>query len=256
MKKLVTTIVMAAAIMAARAEIVTTTNAAGVVKQEIKYRWESSISAGLTLTSGNSDTLLTTAAVGTQRKTPINEYTFGADMAYGKSDSVKNVETYHLLGQYNHLFSERAFGYLRAEFLRDTIADLRSRFTISPGAGYYFLKETNTTLAGEVGPGVIFRDQGGDHEMFATLRIAERFEHKFAPGTRVWQSVEFLPEVDKLQNYIVNAEIGAEAALSKSLSLRVVLSDCYNSEPAFNQNQMTLKKRNDVKIVSGIAYRF
>jgi putative salt-induced outer membrane protein YdiY len=250
MKKLVTTILLAAGILVAQAETVTTTNAAGVVKQEIKYPWDSSISAGLTLTSGNSDTLLTTAAIGTQRKTPVNEYTFGADMAYGKSDSVKNVETYHLLGQYNHLFSERAFGYLRTEFLRDTIADLRSRFTISPGAGYYFLKETNTTLAGEVGPGIIIRDQGGDHETFATLRIAERFEHKFAPGTRVWQSVELLPEVDKFQNYIINAELGAEAALSKSLSLRVVLSDCYNSEPAVG------RKRNDVKIVSGIVYKF
>lgn len=247
---------MAAAIMAAQAETVTTTNAAGVVKQEIKYPWESSISAGLTLTSGNSDTLLTTAAVGTQRKTPVNEYTFSADMAYGKSDSIKNVETYHLLGQYNHLFSERAFGYLRGEFVRDTIADLRYRVTVSPGAGYYFLKETNTTLAGEVGPGVVFRDQGGDHKTFATLRVAERFEHKFAPGTRVWQSVEFLPEVDKLQNYIINAELGAEAALSKSLSLRVVLSDTYNSEPAFDQTLLQPKKRNDVKIVSGIVYKF
>lgn len=250
MKKPIATLMAVTGILVAFADTSTNTSAPGTPTPEKKYPWESSVSAGLTITSGNSESLLGTLAIGTARKTPDNEFAFGADFAYGKANSVKSIETYHAFGQWNHLFSERLFSYVRGDVLRDTIADLRYRVTLSPGVGYYFVKGTNTTLAGEVGPGVIFRDIGGIHETYATLRLAERFEHKFSPGTRIWQSAELLPQVDRIQNYIFNLEIGAEAAFTKSMSLQVVLSDSYNSEPAAGRN------RNDIKIVSGVSYKF
>ena len=161
--------------------------------------WDSSISAGLSLTKGNSDTLLTTVTFKTRRKTAEDELTFGADGSYGENDNVKNNETLHGVGQYNHLFSERFYGYLNAEGLHDGIADLNYRFTISPGAGYYLLKETNTTLAVEAGPGLIVQRLGGVDTTYATLRLAEQFEHKLDNGARVWEKVEFLPQVNKLR---------------------------------------------------------
>ena len=212
--------------------------------------WESSISAGLSLTKGNSDTLLTTAAFKTRRKTAENEFTFGADGSYGENDSVKNNETLHGVGQFNHLFSERFYGFLNLEGLHDGIADLEYRFTFSPGAGYYLIKTTNTTFAGEFGPGLITQRLGGVNTTYATLRLAERFEHKLDNGARVWERAEFLPQVNKLGNFLVNAEIGAEAALTKTLSLRVTLQDNFINQPAPD------RKDNDVKLISGLAYKF
>ena len=249
MKKHITSFVAVAGILTASADI-SNPGPTGTVAPEKKYPWESSVAARLTVTSGNSDTVLGDIALGTVRKTLENEFMFGAEAAYGKANSVKNLETYRLFGQWNHLFNERLYSYVHTDFLRDTVADLRYRVTLSAGVGYYFVKQTNTTFSAEVGPGVVFRDLGGSHETYATLRVAENFEHKFSPGTRVWQAAELLPQVDRLQNYIFNLEVGAEAALSKSLSLQVVLSDSYNSEPALGH------KRNDVKLMSGVAYKF
>jgi putative salt-induced outer membrane protein YdiY len=212
--------------------------------------WDSSISAGLSLTKGNSDTLLTTMAFKTRRKTAEDEFTFGADGSYGENDSVKNNETLHGVGQFNHLFSDRFYGYLNAEGLHDGIADLQYRFTFSPGAGYYFLKETNTTLAGEIGPALIFQRLGGVDTTYATLRLAERFEHKLDNGARVWEKAEFLPQVDKPDNFLINAEIGAEAALTRTLSLRVTLQDNFINRPAPG------RKDNDVSLISGLVYKF
>ena len=81
--------------------------------------WESSVTAGLTLTRGNSDTLLFTAGVLTDKKTPDNEFKLGADAAYGENNGVKNVDTEHVFGQYNDLFTDRFYGYARAEGLHD-----------------------------------------------------------------------------------------------------------------------------------------
>jgi putative salt-induced outer membrane protein len=212
--------------------------------------WESSVSMGLSLTKGNSDTLLTTAAFKTSRKTRENEYMFGVDGSYGENDSVKNNESLHGVGQYNHLFNEHFYDFLNLEGLHDGIADLQYRFTISPGAGYYFLKATNTTLAGELGPGLISQRLGGVDTTYATLRLAERFEHKLNNGARIWKKVEFLPQVDKLQNFLINAEVGTEAALTKTFSLRVTLEDNFINQPAPG------RKSNDVKLISGLVYKF
>src|SRR5712671_1307309 len=180
-----------------------------------KSPWHSSISAGLTLTRGNSDTLLFTAGALSERKGKINELSFGADGAYGKNDGVENVYSLHGFGQANHLFSEKFYGYLRVNALHDAIADLQYRITIGPGAGYYLLKETNTTLAVEAGSAVVFERLGTNDNTYATLRLAERFEHKlFEQKARIWQTVEILPQVDDFNNYIVNAELGIEAAVN------------------------------------------
>jgi putative salt-induced outer membrane protein YdiY len=227
----------------------TDTNQTAIVSTN-KPAWESSISAGFSLTKGNSDTLLTTAAFKTSKKTPANEFMFGVDGSYGENDSVKNNETLHGVSQYNHLFSNRFYGYLNAEGLHDGIADLQYRFTFSPGAGYYFIKEINTTLAGEVGPGLITQRLGGVDTTYAILRLAERFEHKLNDGARVWERAEFLPQVNKLANFLVNAEVGAEASLTKTLSLRVTLQDNFINQPAPG------RKDNDLKLISGLVYKF
>ena len=205
---------------------------------------------GLSLTKGNSDTLLTTAAFKTSKKTQENEYMFGMDGSYGENDSIKNNETLHGAGQYNHLFGEHFYGFFNVEGLHDGIADLQYRITLGPGAGYYFLKETNTMLAGELGPGMISQRLGGVDTTYAILRLAERFEHKLNNGARVWEKVEFLPQVNKLENFLVNAEIGAEASLTKTFSLRVTLQDNFINQPAPG------RKSNDVKLISGLVYKF
>jgi hypothetical protein len=68
----------------------------------------------------------------------------------------------------------------------------------------------------------------------------------------VWETLEFLPEVDNLDNYIANAELGIEASLNKSdrLLLRTVLQDTYDSIPAPG------RLKNDLKLIASIAYKF
>ena len=212
--------------------------------------WESTLTFGLTLTSGNSDTLLANTSFATHRDNPTNEWLLGADAAYGENNSVKNAETLHGYGQYNHRFSDRWFGYVRADGLHDGIADVDYRVTLSPGAGYYFIKRKETTLAAEAGPAVLLEKLDGEHKIYCTPRLAERFEHKLDAHARVWQNVEFLPQVDKPENFLLNAEVGVEAALTKKLSLRTVVDDNYANIPAPGRED------NDVKIVSGLVYKF
>jgi putative salt-induced outer membrane protein len=229
-----------------------------VAAPEPKYPWNSSVSAGLTLTRGNSHSMVFTADISTQKKTPENEYSLGASLSYGNQAvqtalgmvSKDNVNNYKAYGQWNHLFTDRFFSYVRVDALRDIIADVDYRVNVGPGAGYYLLKEDATTLAVEAGASQEFQRLGSNDEAFLTVRFAERFEHKFKDWARVWQSVEFLPQVEQFDNYVVNFQVGAEASLTKSLSLKTTLDDTYQSIPAAG------RLKNDVKIISGVSYKF
>lgn len=215
--------------------------------------WDISAAAGLTLTRGNSKTLLFTANAAATKKwdEDLNELDLGADGVYGENDNVKNAESLHGFAQYNRLFSERAFGYLRVEGLHDAIADVDYRLSVSPGAGYYLIKNTNTFLRAEIGPGYIYEKDGdGTHRSYMSLRLAERFEHKLNDHARIYEGVEFLPQVDRFGNYIINAEVGVETTMTKKLSLLCYIQDCYHSEPADD------RLKNDIKLVSAIKYKF
>lgn len=205
---------------------------------------------GLALTKGNSDTLLFTADVKADRKWTEDEASLGASISYGEDHSVKNNEAFKAFGQWNHLFTDRFYSYVRLDGLHDAVADVEYRVTLSPGVGYYFIKNETTRLSGEVGPGAIFEKQGSVEKQYFVARVAEKLEHKLSDKARIWESVEFLPQVDNLNNYIINAEIGAEAALTKKLSLRVVAQDTFDREPAPH------RKQNDIKLVSGVVLKF
>ncbi|MGV3771618.1 MAG: DUF481 domain-containing protein [Verrucomicrobiales bacterium] len=212
--------------------------------------WESSIAAGLTLTKGNSDTVVGTINALTSKKWGPHELRFGADASYGENTGVKSTEVLHGFSQYNYLFSERMFGYLRADAMHDSIADIEYRFTIGPGIGYYVIKNDQSQLSLETGPAFILEKQGGDVNSYLTVRFAERFEHKLSDRVKIWQAIEFLPQVDNFDNFIINAEIGIETEIIKNLALRVFVLDTYDNEPAPG------RKENDLKLVSAVAYKF
>jgi putative salt-induced outer membrane protein YdiY len=219
-------------------------------EEKKKSTWDSSAALGLTLTEGNSRTLQINGQIQSNKKWDQNEINLGADGTYGKDRGEKSAESLRGYGQYNRLFSDRLFGYLRVDALHDAIADIEYRVGISPGAGYYFIKKENTSLRGEVGPGVIFEKQGDDSETYMTLRFAERFDHKLNERSKIWQTLEFLPQVDDWENFIINAEIGLETAITKSLSQRTYIQNTYDNQPAPD------RRKNDVKLVAAIAYKF
>jgi putative salt-induced outer membrane protein len=215
-----------------------------------KPLWESSVAFGLALTRGNSDTLLINGNIQSSRKWDRNELNLGASLTYGENDGDRNADSQRGYAQYNRLFTERWFGYARVEALHDGIADIDYRVTISPGVGYYFIKNEKTAARAEIGPGYVFERVGDDDNDFFTLRLAERLDHKFNDAAKLWQSVEFLPKVDDWSYYIVNAELGVETAITKKLKLRAYLQDTYTSEPAPD------REHNDLKLVTEIAYKF
>ena len=86
--------------------------------------------------------------------------------------------------------------------------------------------------------------------LFATARAAEILKFKLTDRARLWQSVEIQPQLDHLKNFLVKAELGVEADLTQRWSLRSFVQDNYDHEPAAG------RKKNDVRLVTALAYKF
>jgi len=225
-----------------------------------KPKWVGDVSAGVTITRGNSDTTLANLTADIDHKTDINELEFGANATYGKakvtagnttitSTTAQNAEGF---AQYNQLFTPRFYGYARVQGLHDDIADIHYRVTIGPGVGYYFIKNTRTTFSGEVGPAYISQEIGSSKQNFVTLRVADKFTFQLSDRARLWENAEIDPDLQNTKSYIVTSEFGVAADLTadKSLSLNVFLDDDYQSQPAPG------REKNDAKIVAAIDYKF
>ena len=213
-------------------------------------KWETSAGLGLTLTKGNSDTLMVTADALTAKKFTHDELSFGVSLSYGEQSDVKNNEAAKAFAQWNHLFTDRFYSYVRADALHDAIADIEYRITLSPGVGYYIIKEDRMQLSVEGGPGAVIEKQGDEEKIYFVGRVAEKFQYKFNDKAKVWQMVEFLPQLDDFDNYIINAEVGVEASITARTALRAVLQDTYDNEPAPG------RKKNDLKLVTSVVVKF
>jgi putative salt-induced outer membrane protein YdiY len=218
---------------------------------EKKTPWEKSASLGVSLTSGNADTALFTGDIIADRKKGKNELSLGASAAYGENDNTTTSEIVEGFSQYNRLYSDRFFSYARVHALHNGVADVDYRLTLGPGAGYYFIKKEEATLSVEGGPTVIYEKLGSlDGQGFLSVRLGQKYTRKISDKARFWQNLEFLPQVDDLENYIVDFEVGLESQLSEKLSLRTVFQNLYDNQPAPG------RKGNDMRLVTSIGYKF
>lgn len=208
------------------------------------------ISAGLTLNSGNSDAKTADVGLESEYNPGSNEWRLAASTAYGEEKSEKSVDNSKAKLNYHRLLTPRVFLFGEGSYARDDIADVSYRYVVSAGPGYYFLKTDTLSLSGELGPGYLWEEVGGVTDDMLTLRVAERLEWKIAADAKLWQSCEYLPAADDFGDYLVNSEIGAEAPLAGRLSLRLLAKHTHDSTPADG------REKNDLSIVAGVGFGF
>lgn len=224
-------------------------------QNDVVKNWNGSLALGASLAKGNSDTLMLSASADAAKLWKYDELRLGIAGQYGLNDwgestEVQTANNVHGFADYKHLFSDRFYGNVRGDALHDEIADVKYRLIVGPAAGYYFIKGPETRLSGEVGPSFITEKLGSVDKSYFTLRVTERFEHKFTNGAKVWEQVDYFPQVDDFANYLIVAEIGAEASLNARLSLRIVLADKYDSKPAAGRDS------NDLTLVASVVWKY
>ncbi|MGD9612529.1 MAG: YdiY family protein [Kiritimatiellia bacterium] len=223
------------------------------------------LNAGLTMTDGNSETLAANVGLKTEgEKEGLGSVLAGAEFNYGEStvktettdeagvvtvaeSDEKTIENARIFANVKKTLSPKTFAVLDAKALYDDVADIDYRATLSPGLGAYLVKNDKRELSLEAGPAYVWEKIGGASDDYLALRFAERYVCQALKNAKLVQSLEYLPEAEDFDNYLLVGEIGVEAAMSERLSLRVVLQDKYDNTPAAG------KERNDLGLIAGLG---
>ena len=225
------------------------------------------LNAGLTLTDGNSETLAANVGLKTEgERAGLGSVLAGAEFNYGESTvqtktvdeagvetvaekDEKTVENAKLFANVKKTLSPRTFLSLDGTAAYDDVADIDYRATLGPGLGAYLVKNDQRELTLEAGPAYLWEKVGGARNDYLALRFAERYVCQALKNAKLVQSLEYLPEAEDFDNYLLVGEIGVEAAMSDRLSLRVVLQDKYDNTPAEG------KERNDLSLIAGLGIK-
>ncbi len=217
--------------------------------------WENTVSAGLNMTSGNSDSTVANAGVTALRTQGQHVIRLLAEANYGesKTDGDDQTTADNVKGGLNYKYSlNGSFLYTDNSVFRDTVADLDLRLILGAGGGYHLVKSETAKLDVELGAAFIREERTDDTEDDSiALRVAARHDQAISESAKLWAAVEYLPQADDFDIYLVNSEAGVEAVLSQriQLNLRMVLQHRYDSDvPEGRENS-------DLALVSALVYK-
>lgn len=219
-------------------------------KPENPESWKGGISFGFNLTDGNSDVTLLNFGAKASREKDKNIWNFEGNYSYGEDDNEVNVDTSEVIGEYKRLLNERWFAALGVNYSRDEIADVKYRVKTNPALGYFILKSNEHKLSLEAGPSYIFEEVGDIEDDYAAYRLAKRYDWQITKISKFYDKLEGTVSVDDSENYLINAEVGIEAAIVDALALVLKVVVDYDNEPAAGS------ERTDIGTFTSVAYKF
>ena len=211
--------------------------------------WETEINAGLNLTDGNSETLMGNIGYDTKKVSGANETSLSADYSYGETDNETTTDAATAELQYKRAFEGAWYGYGAANYLYDDIAMVDYRVMLGPGLGYRLIEKDNVKMNVEFGVVWVTEDVAGVDDDYTAIRAAQTYERQLNDNAKVWQSVEYVPDVDDSENYIVNASIGIDSKISENMALRLEANNRFDNSPGVGLED------NDLQVIAGLVFK-
>ncbi len=216
--------------------------------------WRGSLGAGLTATSGNSDTLTYTLNGEAVKRTQSDKLNGYLQAVYGLRDNNGIRErTSELLrggGAYNKDFDKRSFGFGALDLERNRVASLNLRSVVSAGVGYHVVKTDTLTFDVSTGPAY-------NRERFTTQTrnamewvFAEESTHVLTRTVSFRQRLAYFPNLRDGGEFRAVFDAGFAIKVSDRWNATVTLNNRYQSNPVPGV------KKNDLLFVTGLQYVF
>ncbi|NWK56599.1 DUF481 domain-containing protein [Verrucomicrobiaceae bacterium N1E253] len=213
-------------------------------------QWHSNLDLGLTIAKGNTDSLMVAAGIQTQKKQGPNALFGSLSYSYGEEDENKTTDETLAKATWKHQYAGENFYGLRFDGRRDTFAKIDYRMSLTGSLGHYLLNSDTHLLSLEFGLGGTFEEKDSTEDNYAHALVAQHFEYLISQDTKFYQNFSWFPRLDDGQDYKIIFEAGLETDLTDTIALKVFLSDQYENAPAED------KEKNDIKLITGIAYKF
>jgi len=220
-------------------------------------RWTGSVVVGGLVTRGNSNTTSLNVNAEATRRTLQDRLSGSAGYIYSRERSpdtganTTTADNWSLAGKYDYFFTKKFYGFasLRAE--HDRIADLDLRLTPSLGVGYQWVEKPDLNFNTEAGVAWVYEEyDDADSDDHVAARLAYHVDKKFNERVSLRHNLEYLPSVEDLGDFNVNADLGVRTNLTKSMFTELKVEWKYDATPAPGA------AKNDQRFLLGVGWSF
>ncbi len=220
--------------------------------------WTGSITAGGTLTRGNSNTEAFNLAINMVRRTEDDRFSVDAGYLYGREKipgsnvKAETANDWFIAGKYDYFITPKFYAYGNARLERDLIAGISIRITPGVGAGYQWIDQDDFHLNTEGGISYLYRQYTHSNitNESVAARVAYHVDKKFNDKVSVFHNLEYLPGLDSIKNYFFDTDAGIRATLTDKMFTEFKVIEKYDSAPAPG------KGHNDTQFVLGVGWTF
>jgi len=228
--------------------------------------WDGNFDVGVNIQQATTDTTGFLLGFGTVRTKDPTKFTLGADYRYGtekKHGESRSTTQDQLLGliREDYSFTPRVYGFASGDGTYDGIQHLSIRGVPKAGLGYVFWKEQVAEekynfLQGEVGPSWVYEKyfehhplaNGSNDRDYWAVAFGALAGYYLPYGAHFDWKLDYLPAVDNFtKDYLLRTEGGLTAPLIDPVSVKFILRDEYNNQPASGS------KRNSLFLTFGLS---
>lgn len=170
--------------------------------------------------------------------------------------------------QYDRFFSDRMYGFARADALHDALQSLNLRLIGSVGVGYQILKDEQSSWVAEVGLAYVLSDfKGAAANAIATgtkfddprgdlsARVATRYWRQITDDLKYSFAAEWFPSLEDTDAHVVYASNQLDYVIGKGFTTSLRWELDYNNTPGYRGNGDRLD-RLDHRLIWGLGYTF
>jgi putative salt-induced outer membrane protein YdiY len=187
---------------------------------------------------------------------------FYSETGTTRDNTEKSTDRWEVEGQHDHFWSSLLYSYINAKYEQDDIAGLDYRLRLGAGAGLQWLDGRVFDTTGkwsfnqEIGAAwvknrYIEPDPSAD-DNYATVRYAHHLKYfpKWTPEIEGFHNLEYMPQVDDWENYLMRADIGFSTKIVMNFDLLCKIEWDYNSMPSVG------RKSSDIRYIVGLGYKW
>jgi putative salt-induced outer membrane protein YdiY len=215
--------------------------------------WAGSASAGLAMTSGNSDTSTVNAAYDIKRDTG-GPYLFKSTalLLYGKAEDVLTSDRLSIDGRVERKLSERTSVFGQTQYLRDAFKSIDYLVSPTVGVSRVLVKNARTELNADAGVGAVWEQNPGlELQTDGAVGAGEKFTHKITSTTELTQKIAALWKMDDFGDALYTFGAGLAASITAGTQLKIEFLDTYKAKPPLPGVQ-----KNDIATLVSFVYKF
>ena len=151
--------------------------------------------------------------------------------------------------QYDHLFTEKVYGFVRADATNDGIQDLDLRLILSAGLGYQVIDTDEEKLA--AGLAYTHEDfKGASPDDYMALRLAAKYFKQITEDLKFNGTVEWLPSLEDSDDQIVLGTAQLDYNLGKGFLTSLRYEFDYDNTPKPGNDRI------DHRVIWGLGFTF